>query len=222
MTNSGRMWQFCVFSLVAVVISGQAAFGQTQTAKSKNAANAPKPGMAVWSPEVQQTLGVTEQNFKAEGLNNLTKMQLVALLTSARIDPRKQILTCPVGGTAPGGRIRVLVTVTGDDPTGAIATSIKQAVGAMNGVDLVDSAAQADKVLHLVVEKMTTGRGTIGFVASYLTATPCVSESAGKKTDVELKGSLGTGTAVKVADLAKDLTTMLDHDLQPLRSGTPQ
>jgi hypothetical protein len=215
------MWRVCSFSLVAVMVSGHAAFAQT--AKSKSAsANAPKPGMAVWSPEVQQTLGVTEQNFKAEGLNNLTKMQLVALLTSARIDPPKQILTCPTGGTTPGGKIRVLVTVTGDDPTGAIATSIKQAVGAMNGVDLVDSPAQADKVLHLVVEKMTTGRGTIGFVASYLTATPCVSESAGKKTGVELKGSLGTGTAVKVDDLAKDLTTMLDHDLQPLRSGTPQ
>jgi hypothetical protein len=209
------------FSLVAVVISGQVAFGQT--AKSKSAsANAPKPGMAVWSPDVQQTLGVSEQNFKAEGLNNLTKMQLVALLTSARIDPRKQILTCPTTAITPGAKIRVLVTVTGDDPTGAIASSIKDAVGAMNGVALVDSAGQADKVLHLVVEKMTTGRGTIGFVASYLTATPCVSDSGGKKTDVELKGSLGTGTAVKVADLAKDLTTMLDHDLQPLRSGTPQ
>jgi hypothetical protein len=178
--------------------------------------------MAVWSPDVQQILGVTEQNFKAEGLNNLTKMQLVALLTSARIDPRKQILTCPTRVTMPGGKIHVLVTVTGDDPTGSIATSIKQAVAAMDGVDLVDSTTQADKVLHLVVEKMTTGRGTIGFVASYLTATPCVSESAGKKTDVELKGSLGTATAVKVADLAKDLTTMLDHDLQPLRTGTPQ
>ncbi|MGD0444574.1 MAG: hypothetical protein ABSA39_11630 [Edaphobacter sp.] len=215
----GLMWRVCGFSLVAVVVSGHAAFGQTAKSKSASAA---KPGMAVWSPEVQQTLGVAEQNFKAEGLNNLTKMQLVALLASARIDPRRQILTCPASGTMSGGRIHVLVTVTGDDPTGDIATSIKQAVGAMNGVDLVDSAAKADKVLHLVVEKMTTGRGTIGFVASYLTATPCTSESAGKKTDVELKGSLGTGTAVKVADLAKDLTTMLDHDLQPLRSGTPQ
>jgi hypothetical protein len=219
-TNTGLIGRIGGFSLVAVVISWQVAFGQTAKSKS-TAANAPKPGMAVWSQDVQQTLGVTEQNFNAEGLNKLTKMQLVALLTSARIDPRKQILTCPTGGTTPGGRIHVLVTVTGDDPTGAIATSIKQTVGAMNGVDLVDSPSQADKVLHLVVEKMTTGRGTIGYVASYLTATPCVSESAGKKTDVELKGSLGTGTAVKVADLAKDLTTMLDHDLEPLR-GTPQ
>ncbi len=74
-------------------------------------------------------------------------------------------------------------------------------------------------MLHVVVQKLTTGRGTIGYTASYLTSTPCFSDKGGKKTTVELKGTLGTETSVKEADLAKDLATMLDHDLQPLRTG---
>jgi hypothetical protein len=218
-TNIEFMRRVCGFSLVVVVVSGPAALGQTAKPKSTSAA---KPGMAVWSPDVQQTLGVTEQNFKAEGLNNLTKMQLVALLASARIDPRKQILTCAASAVMPGARIRVQVTVAGEDTTGSIATAIRQSVSSLNGVDVVDSTAQADRVLHVVIEKLTTGRGTIGFAVSYLTATPCISDAGGKKTKVELKGTLGTETAVKEADLAKDLASMLDHDLQPLRSGTPQ
>jgi hypothetical protein len=226
------MGRVCGLSLVTVVALGQAGTtGQTgQTAKSKSA-SAAKPGMAVWSPEVQQTLGVSAENFNAEGLNKLTKMQLVALEASARIDPRKQILTCPAGGMVPGGRIHVLITVAGDDPTGSIATALRQSVGSLSAVDVVDSAAQSDRVLHVVIEKLTTGRGTIGFAASYLTGTPCLSEpagaggatgSAGKKTDVELKGTLGAETAVKEADLVKDLTGLLDHDLEALRPGTPR
>lgn len=210
----GRVWGF---SLAGVVALGQAGFGQTAKPKAASPAN---NGMAVWSPDVQQTLGVKAENFKAEGLDKLTKMQLVALMTSARIDPKKQVLTCPTGGTIPGGRIRVLVTIAGDDPTGSIAGEIRKSVGLLSGVDVVDSGGQADKVLHVVVQKLTTGRGTIGFAASYLTATPCLSEVAGKKSEVELKGTLGTETSVKEADLAKDLAAMLDHDLQPLR-GTP-
>jgi hypothetical protein len=207
------------FSLAGVVALGQTGFGQT--AKPKATASAAKPGMAVWSPDVQQTLGVTAENFKAEGLDKLTKMQLVALMTSARIDPKKQLLTCPMMA---GGKIRVLVTMAGDDPTGSIADAVRKSVGALNGVDVVDSVGGADRILHVVVQKLTTGRGTIGFTASYLTATPCLSEAGGggKKSSVELKGTLGTETSVKEADLAKDLATMLDHDLQPLRGGQAQ
>ncbi len=115
MTNMGFVWRVCGVSLVGAVMFGQAGFGQT--AKSKTA-SAVKPGMATWSPDVQQTLGVSADNFKAEGLDKLTKMQLVALMTSARLDPKKQVLTCPVSGMVPGGRIHVQVTVAGDDPTG--------------------------------------------------------------------------------------------------------
>ena len=229
MRNMALMGRVCGLSLVTAVALGQTATTRP-TAKSKSA-SAVKPGMAVWSPDVQQTLGVSAENFNAEGLNKLTKMQLVALESSARIDPKKQILTCPAGGMVPGGRIRVLITVAGDDPTGSIATALRQSVGSLSGVDVVDSAAQSDRVLHVVIEKLTTGRGTIGFAASYLTGTPCLSEAvgaagaggaAGKKTDVELKGTLGSETAVKEADLVKDLTGLLDHDLQALRPGTPR
>lgn len=189
-----------------------------QTPKSKSRVLV-KPTMAVWTPEVQKTLGVSAENFNAEGLNKLTKMQLFALMTSARPDPRKQVLTCPASGTMPAGRIRVFVAVAGDDPTGAIATAIKQAVGSLSGVDVVDSAAVADRALHVVIQEQTMNKRTIGFTASYLTGTPCISEAAGKKTEAELKGTLGTYTDAKGPDLAKDLAGMMDQDLQPLRMG---
>jgi hypothetical protein len=174
--------------------------------------------MAAWSPEVQKTLGVTAENFNAEGLNKLTQAQLTALLISARPDPRKGLLTCPASGTAPTGTVKVLITVAGDDPTGAIAAAIRSAVVSLSGVDVVDSAATADRALHVVILEQTVNKRTIGFTASYLTATPCSEEIGGKKTDVELKGTLGTYSNAKGPDLAKDLAGMLDQDIQPLRT----
>jgi hypothetical protein len=197
-----------------MMVFSQAAHPQTAKPKSRSTVS---PTTAVWTPEVQKTLGVSQENFNAEGLNKLTKMQLVALMTSARPDPRKQILTCPASGTTPAGRVRVFVAVAGDDPTGAIATAIKQSVGSLSGVDVVDSAATADRSLHVVIQEQTINKRTIGYTASYLTGTPCISESGGKKTDAELKGTLGTYTDSKGTDLAKDLAGMMDHDLQPLR-----
>jgi hypothetical protein len=207
-----------------VVLIGSVVVAQTalaQTAKPKSAAGSTtKAAMAVWTPEVQQTLGVTAENFNAEGLNKLTKMQLVALETSARRDPRKGLLTCPASGTVPAGRIKVLITVAGDDSTGNIASAIKQSVGSLSGVDVVDSAAVADRALHVVIQEQTINKRTIGFTASYLTGTPCMEELAGKKIDVELKGTLGTYTDSKGPDLAKDLAGMMDQDLRPLRTGS--
>lgn len=207
----------CSAVVVFGVLVGQV--GLAQTAKSKSGGGAVKATMAVWTPEVQKTLGVSAENFNAEGLNKLTKMQLFALMSSVRPDPRKQILTCPASGTMPAGRIRVLVTVAGDDPTGAIATAIKQAVGSLSGVDVVDSPATADRALHVVIQEQTINKRTIGFTASYLTGTPCSAEVGGKKTDAELKGTLGTYTDAKGPDLAKDLAGMMDQDLQPLRTA---
>lgn len=208
----------------SVGLAGMVAVGlaQTATTKSKTAGTsgsaASKANVAVWSPEVQQTLGVTAENFNAEGLNKLTKMQLFALETSARPGPGKGLLTCPASGTIPAARLKVLVTVAGDDPAGAIATAIKQAVGSLNGVDVVDSAASADRALHVVVLEETMNKRTIGFTASYLTSTPCTEEVAGKKTEVELKGTLGTYSNAKGPGLAKDLAAMMDQDLQSLRA----
>ncbi|HEX3372853.1 MAG TPA: hypothetical protein VHS13_01515 [Edaphobacter sp.] len=202
-------------------MSGQAGFAQQPPAagpKPKPKTTA-KPAMAVWSPEVQKTLGVTAENFNAEGLNKLTPAQLTALLISARPDPRKGLLTCPASGTVPSGTLKVLVTVAGDDPTGAIATAIRNAVGSLSGVEVVDSVETADRALHVVVQEQTVNKRTIGFTASYLTATPCSEEIAGKKTDVELKGTLGTYSNAKGPGLAKDLSAMLEQDLQQLRTG---
>ena len=197
------------------MVSGQV--GLAQTAAKPKPKTAVKPGMAAWSPEVQKTLGVTAENFNAEGLNKLTQAQLTALLISARPDPRKGLLTCPASGTVPAGKVKVLVTVAGDDPTGAIATAIKDAVGALNGVDVVDTAATADRALHVVIQEQTVNKRTIGFTASYLTATPCSEELGGKSTDVELKGTLGTYSNAKGPGLAKDLAGMMDQDIQALR-----
>jgi len=205
----------CGVLLAGSVVAGQGGLAQTAKPKPKPAT---KPGMAAWSPDVQKTLGVTEANFSAEGLNKLTQAQLSALLISARPDPRKGLLTCPASATVPAGRIKIFVTVAGDDSTGAIATAIRQSVGSLSGVDVVDSAAQADRALHVVIQEQTINKRTIGFTASYLTSTPCSEEIANKKTDVEVKGTLGTYTDAKGPDLAKDLAGMLDQELQPLRT----
>jgi hypothetical protein len=193
----------------------QATSAHTTKSKPKTVV---KPGMAAWSPEVQKTLGVTAENFNAEGLNKLTQAQLSALLISARPDPRKGLLMCPASATVPAARVKVLVTVAGDDPTGAIATAIKQAVGSLSGVDVVDGPADADRALHVVVLEQTVNKRTIGFTASYLTATPCTEDTGGKKTEVELKGTLGTYSNAKGPGLAQDLAGMLDQDIQPLRA----
>jgi hypothetical protein len=73
--------------------------------------------------------------------------------------------------------------------------------------------------LNVVIQEQTINKRTIGFTASYLTGTPCVSEANGKKTEAELKGTLGTYTDAKGPDLAKDLAGMMDQDLRPLRAS---
>jgi hypothetical protein len=180
---------------------------------------------ATWSPDVQATLGIASADFKTAGLNRLTQPQLEALENSAKshpyIDPKKKLLRCAAISLAPGARIGVLVTVTGDDPTGERAAEIRQAVRSLASVDVVTTPATADRALHVVIQEQTLGKRTIGYTASYLTATPCVDEAGGKKTDVEIKGELGTYTEPKGADLARDLAGMLDHDLQPLRGTIP-
>jgi len=205
--------------LVVAALAGLMARGQTTAHKAK--APAPKPGVAAWTPEVQQYLGVQQGSFTMVGLNRLSKAQLDALVNSAKSsyygDPKRHVLTCGPATPAAGGNIRVLVTVAGDDPTGARNTEIQQAVKSLSGVELVDAAANADRALHVVIQEQTLGKRTIGYTASYVTATPCVDESGGKKTDGELKGQLGTYTQPKGADLAQDLAAMLDKDLQTVR-----
>jgi hypothetical protein len=186
---------------------------------AKSAAKSSKSTAAVWTPDVQQTLGISASDFNVAGLNKLTKVQLTMLENAARPDPKKHLLTCPASGTVPAGRVRVFLTVAGDDSSGQIAGQIRQSIGSLSGVDVVDSAAGADRVLNIVIQEQTTAKRTIGFTASYLTGTPCTEEVAGKKTDVELKGTLGSYTDAKGLGLAQDLAGMLDQDLQSLRHG---
>jgi hypothetical protein len=209
----------CGAGAVGVVLFSQVTAAQTAKPRSRSSA---KAAMAAWTPEVQQTLGVSPSDFTVDGLNKLTKAQLTMLLTSARPDPSKHLLTCPASGTAPAARIRVLLTVAGDDSSGQLAGQIRQAIGSVTGVDVVDSAANADRVLNVVIQEQTMGKRTIGFTASYLTGQPCTEEIAGKKTDVELKGTLGTYTDAKGAGLAQSLAGMLDQDLEGLRGSAPK
>jgi hypothetical protein len=207
-------------SLMALGLAGSLVSAQTTPSpaphKPKSSA---RTQMATWSPDVQKTLGVSSDDFKTGGLNKLTQVQLNNLMNSAKPDPRKHWLVCPASGTAPSGQIHVLLTVAGDDSTGAIAGQIRQAISAVTGVTVVDTVANADRTLHVVIQEQTTAKRTIGFTASYLTGTPCTEEVAGKKNNVELKGTLGTYTDAKGAGLAMDLAGMLDQDLQPLRAG---
>jgi len=206
------------FPTIAVAaISGQFLLAQTTTHKPAKAA----PTTSVWTPDVQQYLGVSQGSFSLVGLNKLSKAQVDALVVAAKNnvsgDPRKHLLTC--GATTPGqqGRVRVLVTVSGDDPQGLRLAEIRQAVRGVSGVDVVEAAASADRALHVVIQEQSLGKRIIGYTASYVTATPCRDES--RKADAELKGQLGTYTDPKGADLARDLAGMLDQDLQAARAG---
>jgi hypothetical protein len=203
--------RWMVWGVVGVVLAGQAAVAQTVARKAKASV------VAVWTPEVQQKLGVSASDFTVFGLNKLSKVQLTMLLGAARPDPKKRLLRCAASSYSPGMRVHVLLTVAGDDSTGAIAGQIRQAVGSLSGVDVVDVAANADRALNVVIQEQTMGKRTIGFTASYLTGTPCTENVGGKQTDVELKGTLGTYTDAKGAGLAQDLAGMLDQDLQGLR-----
>jgi hypothetical protein len=216
------LWTVCGVFVVSSGLVAQVAVAPTTTPKPKSATksstkSSAKGTAAVWTPDVQQTLGISASDFNVAGLNKLSKTQLTMLENSARPDPKKHLLTCPASGTAPAGRIRVWLTVAGDDSSGLIAGQIRSAIGSLSGVDVVDSAATADRVLNIVIQEQTTAKRTIGFTASYLTGTPCTEEIAGKKTDVELKGTLGSYTDAKGLGLAQDLAGMLDQDLQSLR-----
>lgn len=189
---------------------------------SSSAAN--RAGTATWTPEVQQFLGVAQDSFRLVGLNRLSKAQLEALVNVARqnltADPRKHVITCGPATPAPQGRYRVLLTVSGDDPSGQRATEIRQAITATNGIDLVDSSAAADRTFHVVIQEQTLGKRTIGYTASYVTGTPCIDPY--RKADLELKGQLGTYTDPKGTGLANDLTRMLTQDLASMNAAPPQ
>ena len=215
--SAGVLASLIGLGIISLGLAGSIASAQTPAPhKPRSSSRTP---MAVWSPDVQKTLGLSSDDFKTDGLNKLTQVQLTSLMNSAKPDPRKHWLVCPASGTTPSGQIHVLLTVAGDDSTGAIAGQIRQAISGLTGVIVVDTAANADRTLHVVIQEQTTAKRTIGFTASYLTGTPCTQEVAGKKTDVELKGTLGTYTDAKGAGLAMDLAGMLDQDLQPLRTG---
>jgi hypothetical protein len=205
---------------IASAIASQLLLAQSTSHNSKTSTPAAKPGAAVWSPDVQQYLGVQLGSFTMVGLSRLSKAQLDALVNAAKIgtagDPRKHPLTCGPATLDPAGHVRVLVTVAGDDPQGQRLAEIRQAIGALNGVDLVDTAANADRVLHVVIQEQTLGKRTIGYTASYVTATPCVDSAGGKSADAELKGQLGTYTQPKGPALAQDLAGMLQQELQSL------
>ncbi|HEY6374728.1 MAG TPA: hypothetical protein VIX90_04305 [Edaphobacter sp.] len=174
--------------------------------------------MAQWTPEVQQTLGISASGFAATGLNKLTKAQLTAVLTLAKPDPKKAMLTC-AGGSVTPGKVHVLLKVAGQDASQEVVSQIQQKIAGLAGVELVDAPATADIALHVVIQEQTIGKRTIGFTASYVTGVPCVQEMGDKKTDVELKGQLGVYTNPKSAGVAQDLATMLDQVLQPLRGS---
>jgi hypothetical protein len=216
---------FAVLLVANGILASYWGFAQKAPAKSKSSASAAnRAGTATWSPEVQQFLGVEQGSFRMVGLNRLSKAQVEALVNVARQnltgDPRKHVITCGPATPAPQGRYRVLLTVSGDDPSGQRATEIRQAIAAADGIDLVDSAATADRTLHVVIQEQTLGKRTIGYTASYVTVTPCLDTY--RKTEVELKGQLGTYTDPRGTGLANDLARMLKQDLATMNAPPPQ
>ena len=210
-------------AMTVAAIGGQLLLAQTTpTHKSKNATAAKTASTAsAWTPDVQQYLGVSQGSFALVGLNKLSKVQVDALVNAAKNnvsgDPKKHLLLCGPATPAQQGRVRVWVTVSGDDSQGLRLAEIRQAIRGLSGVDVVEAAANADRALHVVIQEQTLGKRIIGYTASYMTSTPCVDQS--RKADAELKGQLGTYTDPKGADLARDLAGMLDQDLQAVRGG---
>ncbi|WP_260703419.1 hypothetical protein [Edaphobacter flagellatus] len=211
---------FCSVVLCGI-FAGQLLLAQTTAHKSSKSASKTSSTASAWTPDVQQYLGVSQGSFSMVGLNKLSKAQLDALVNAAKSgvagDPRKHLLTCGASTPAQPGRVRLWVMVAGDDPQGLRLAEIRTALRGLSGVDLVDSAANADRSLHVVIQEQTLGKRTIGYTASYMTGTPCKDEW--KKEDAELKGQLGTYTDPKGADLARDLAGMMDQDLQAARAG---
>jgi len=212
----------------AILVASQLLVAQTATppaakppAKKSKTAAAKEP-VSGWTPEVQQVLGVSQGSFTMVGLNKLSKAQLDSLINVTRNatagDPKRHLLTCAPATPSTSGATRVLVTVSGDDAQGLRLAEIRQAIRGLPNVEIVDAPANADHALHVVVQEQTLGKRIIGYTASYMTATPCRDDF--RKTDVEVKGQLGTYTDPKGSDLARDLAAMLDKDLQSFRSGT--
>ena len=221
--NRGLLFPFLLSgALTTCAVLAQAPAPKPRSQSRNSKASAATAGASSWSPDVQQYLGVQQDSFRLVGLNRLSKAQLDALVTAAKNnvsgDPRKHLLTCGPASPLQPGRARVLLTVSGDDPAGQRATEIRQAVGALDDIEIVDAPAAADRVLHVVIQEQTLGKRTIGYTASYMTATPCMDES--RKTDAELKGQLGTFTDPRGVDLANHLAQMLGQDLQSARGAT--
>lgn len=205
--------------MTGVLISGQLL--PAQTAKKKASAAKAAPAASTWTPDVQMYLGVSQGSFALVGLNRLSKAQIDALVNAAKSnvsgDSKRHLLVCGPATPSQSGATRVWLTVAGDDAQGLRLAEIRTAIRGLSGVEIVDSAANADRALHVVIQEQSLGKRIIGYTASYMTSTPCVDQS--RKADAELKGQLGTYTDPKGADLARDLAGMLDQDLQAFRSG---
>lgn len=189
---------------LAVVLFAGVAVGQTKP----RAKAAPKPAAAVWSQDVMRAFGVMPSQFATSGLSKLTQDQLNTLIAGAK--PKGTMIACPAPAA---GQTRLLVTISGSDATPAIVTEIKGAVSGVAGVQLVDPPAQADATLRIVVQALTINQKTIGYTASYVVGTPCVETTAGKTTNVELKGVLGSTLNSKSAGLAQDLAKAAGNEL---------
>jgi hypothetical protein len=181
-------------------------------AKGKAAAKAP---MAVWSSDVMHSFGILPSQFAGSGLAKLTQPQLDALL--AGIKPKGTTISCPAPNTS--GKTRVLLTVSGEDATDAIAGEIKAAVSGLSDVQVVDDLAQADATLGVVVQALSMNKKIIGYTASYVLGTPCTEQTGDKKTPVQLKGVLGSTMTAKTSGLAQNLATTMDKELSLMRTA---
>lgn len=203
-----------------LLVSGPMANTQTATPAGQAATKKPKTAshaaMAVWTPDVLQAFAIYPSEFNNSGLNKLTKTQLATLIAAAHPAAGRHVLACPTSGATPAGKIRVLLTVAGDDSSGQIANQIHGVVSQLPNVDIVTDPASADRALHVVIQEQTMNKHTIGYTAAYVTATPCADSFQGKTTAVELKGELGTYTDPKGPELAAELAKMLGRDLQSL------
>ncbi len=183
-------------------------------AKAGTKAKTSKVPMAVWSSDVMHAFGILPSQFAGSGLAKLTQPQLDVLLAAAA-KPKGTTIACPaqIPGANSSGKTRVLLTVSGEDATAAIAAEIKAAVGGLSDVTVVDVVADADATLRVVVQALSVNKKIIGYTASYVLGTPCTETVGEKKVQVELKGVLGSMMNAKSAGMAHELAVTLDKEL---------
>ena len=212
-----------LFGVMAVHIGLAQTTSQTTKPKT-NSSSAIKPTMAVWTPDVQKTLGVSAENFNAEGPS-----------TNVNEDAKLFCAGCPPRDPTQGNKYSPVPQV---GPCPALRKNSR------SGNSCRRRPHRSHRDIHQTINRIAkrsghrryTGdrrpcpaRGHPGaddqqaddrFYRFLSHSNPVQRRRRGKEVRRRVeRGTLGTYTDAKGPDLGKDLAGMMDQDLQPLRAA---